>query len=227
MSSSRTVIWPIVHAERARLVDDLSELPADAWTTASLCPGWDVHEVLAHLVDSATTTRLRFVRRMVAARFDFDADNEIGIRRNRQPDPARTVDAMRAVVTATSTPPAAPATRLVEAFVHGEDIRRPLGITAVYPPAAVVEALRHQVATSVSMGGGKQRVRGMRLVVADTGDTIGTGGDTGDEVTGDGGTGDEVRGRAIDLLLAVSGRAVPADALDGRCAARLREGHCR
>lgn len=217
MSSSRTVIWPIVHAERARLVDDLSELPADAWTTASLCPGWDVHDVLAHLIDSATTTRLRFVRRMVAARFDFDADNEIGIRRNRQPDPARTVDAMRAFVTATSTPPAAPATRLVEAFVHGEDIRRPLGITAEYPPAAVVEALRHQVATSVSMGGGKQRVRGMRLVVADT----------GDEVTGDGGTGDEVRGRAIDLLLAVSGRAVPADALDGRGAARLREGHCR
>ncbi|ROZ82915.1 maleylpyruvate isomerase family mycothiol-dependent enzyme [Gordonia sp. OPL2] len=216
MSSSRTMIWPIVHAERARLVDDLSGLPTDAWATASLCPGWDVHDVLAHLVDSATTTRIGFVRRMISARFDFDADNELGIRRHRHADPAGTLDAMRAVVTATSTPPAAPATRLVEAFVHGEDIRRPLGITGGYPPAPVVEALRHQVATSVSMGGGKQRVRGMRLVVTETGETI-----------GDDAAGAEVRGRAIDLLLAVSGRAVSADAFDGPGAARLCVEHCR
>ncbi|MDL9945374.1 hypothetical protein QSJ19_07150 [Gordonia sp. ABSL11-1] len=124
---------------------------------------------------------------------------------------------MRAVITATSTPPAAPATRLVEAFVHGEDIRRPLGITGGYPPAPVVEALCHQVEASGLDGGGKRRVRGMRLVVTETGATIGD----------DDAAGAEVRSRAIDLLLAVSGRAVSADAFDGPGAARLCDEHGR
>ena len=87
MRSATLSVWPVVHAERARLVQDLTGLPGGAWSTPSLCPGWDVHDVLAHLVDSALATRLGFVRRMIAARFDFDADNEIGIRRERRADP--------------------------------------------------------------------------------------------------------------------------------------------
>lgn len=54
---SRREIWPVVHAERRRLVDALENVDEDAWATPSLCPGWDVHDVLAHLVDGARTTR--------------------------------------------------------------------------------------------------------------------------------------------------------------------------
>lgn len=193
--------WPIVHAERARLVDDLGSVPSAAWTTPSLCPGWDVHDVLAHLVDTARTSRIGFVTRMALARFDFDRMNDVGVQREKADDPNQTLDAMRSALHLTLTPPAPFATRFVEAFVHGEDIRRPLGIPGDYPVHAVSKALSHQAKTSAAMGGGRERIDGLRLVATDSGLTLGQG--------------PEVRGRAIDLLVAVSGRAVPADALDG------------
>lgn len=192
MGANTEQIWSVVHDERRRLVDDLADLTAAQWQTPSLCPGWTVHDVAAHLLDSASTTRLGFVRRMIKARFDFDRDNETGIARAKRADPAETLAAMRATINLTHTPPAAPATRLVEAFVHGDDIRRPLGIGEHYPPDAVASALAYQLKTKVSFGGGRERAAGIRLVATDTDFTWGSG--------------HEVRGRAVDLLLLVSGR---------------------
>ncbi len=200
-------VWPVVHAERSRLVDDLRGVPQDAWSTPSLCPGWTVHDVLAHLLDTAKTSRIDFIRRMILARFDFDGDNDIGIAREKRDDPAATLTAMQDAVPLTKTPPAPRATRLVEAFVHGEDIRRPLAIAADYPLDAVAAALMHQAKTSVAMGGGRQRVAGLRLVATDSGFELGDG--------------IAVTGRVIDLLLAASGRPLTDGSLDGPGAARL------
>jgi uncharacterized protein (TIGR03083 family) len=47
-------IWPVVHAERRALAADLADLSPEQWQTPSLCAGWSVHDVLAHMV--ATTT---------------------------------------------------------------------------------------------------------------------------------------------------------------------------
>ena len=91
--------------------------------------------------------------------------------------------------------------RLVEEVVHGEDVRRPLGITHDYPVAAVVPALEHQVRTKVSIGGGRERVAGVRLRASDA-----------DVVIGDG---PEVTGRLVSLLLAVSGRSTARADLGG------------
>ncbi|MUN63468.1 maleylpyruvate isomerase family mycothiol-dependent enzyme [Kocuria sediminis] len=202
-----TEIWPVVHAERQALARDLEHLPGPQWATPSLCPGWDVHDVLAHLVDDASTTRPGFLCRLAAAGLDFDRCNARGIARQRRADPRATLAAFRAVSDRTTSAPAAPATRLVEAFVHGEDIRRPLGIRRDYPPASVAEALRHQLRTSVRFGGGKERAHGVRLVATDAGLEAGTGPD--------------VRGTAVALLLAVSGRAVEQGELTGPGAAAL------
>jgi len=210
MSLNKADVWSFVHAERARLADDLAELPPEAWATGSLCPGWDVHDVLAHLVDTAKTSRIGFARRMILARLDFDGDNAIGIARERRVDPRQTVAALRAVVPLTLTPIAPRPTRLVEAIVHGEDIRRPLGIPASYPPDALTDALAYQVKAAVAMGGGRERVDGLRLVATDS--------------TFESGDGDVVRGSGVDLLLAVSGRAVDVGAFDGPGALRLSRG---
>ena len=192
MRVSPETVWPVVHEERRRLVADLSVLGEEQWGTPSLCTGWDVHDVVAHLVDSAKMTRLGFARRLIAARFDFDLDNERGVERERRHDPQETLRALADATELTRTPPANLTTRLVEAIVHGEDVRRPLGIRADYPTAAVLEALEYQLRTGVSMGGGKERAQGVRLVAEDAGTSWGVG--------------DEVRGSALDLLLAVSGR---------------------
>ena len=203
----RSRIWSAVHEERQALIDDLETLSPERWNTPSLCPGWDVHDVVAHLVDTARTTRLGFLGRMAAAGFDFDKDNAAGVAMERAEDPRRTLGKFRAVLSRTTGPPAPLATRLVEAFVHGEDIRRPLGIHREYPVMEVVEALKLQVATSTKMGGGRELVDGLRLVVSDAGLQHGQG--------------PEVRGCATALLLAVSGRPVGPDELSGPGVAEL------
>lgn len=196
-----SITWPVVRAERRALIEDLDNLTAEQWATPSLCPGWDVHDVLAHLVDTARTTKIGFMRTMIAAGFDFDKDNALGIERERRADPADTLLEFREVAWRSSGPPAPLATRLVEAFVHGEDIRRPLGLRRDYPGVAVLEALKNQVATSVKMGGGREFVKGLRLVATDVGYQFGKG--------------PELRGSALALLMAVSGRPVPSGDLSG------------
>ncbi|MDN5718134.1 MAG: maleylpyruvate isomerase family mycothiol-dependent enzyme, partial [Janibacter sp.] len=51
-----TDVWELVHAERAALADDLERLTDEQWREPSLCEGWSVHDVAAHLVDNARAT---------------------------------------------------------------------------------------------------------------------------------------------------------------------------
>ncbi|WP_253464921.1 maleylpyruvate isomerase family mycothiol-dependent enzyme [Paenarthrobacter sp. A20] len=200
-STSPSIVWPVVHEERRALIKDLEPLHPAQWKTPSLCPGWDVHDVLAHVIDSAKTTRLNFMSRMIASRMDFDRDNAVGVEREKTGDPAQTLVQLEAVLSRTSGPPAGLATRLVEAFVHGEDIRRPLGLHREYPAAHVATAIDYQMRTTTKMGGGKEIAAGWRWVATDTRFEYGDG--------------PTVEGPAIALLLAVSGRPVAESELSG------------
>lgn len=193
--------WALVHAERAALIHDLEGLDDDEWERASLCAGWTVHDVVAHLVDSARATRLGFVVGMARARFDFDRQNAHGVQRERGPSPHDTLDRLRQVATRRSTPPAPVDSRLVEEIVHGEDIRRVVGLTRDYPPEAVRRAIVLQARTSASFGGAKDIVARVRLVATDTDLSLGSG--------------PEVTGPAVSLLLAICGRRVALADLDG------------
>ncbi|MGF6835191.1 uncharacterized protein (TIGR03083 family) [Paenarthrobacter sp. TE4293] len=208
-STSHSIVWPVVHEERRALIQDLEPLHPAQWTTPSLCPAWDVHDVLAHVIDSAKTTRLNFVRRMIASRMDFDRDNAVGVEREKTIDPGSTLNQLKAVFSRTSGPPAGLASRLVEAFVHGEDIRRPLGIRRHYPAVHVATALDYQLRTTTRMGGGKEIAAGWRLVATDT--------------HFEHGDGPAVEGPAIALLLAVSGRPVAEKELSGPGATVFRQ----
>lgn len=207
MRADRFAVWELVHAERRRLIDDLDDLAPHAWGAPSLCEGWSVHDVLAHLLESAMTNRRSFVQSMVLARGDFHRANEQGIQRRRREDPRQTLAEFRRIQHETRTPPAHPATRLVEAYVHGEDIRRPLGIEGRCPSAGVRLALAHQLRTPVSFEGGRERAEGLRLLDTDSGMSWGRG--------------PEVSGSAIDLLLAVSGRTLRTGRFTGTGADQL------
>jgi uncharacterized protein (TIGR03083 family) len=185
-------IWPLVHAERQALIADLEGLTEDQWAQPSLCPGWTVHDAVAHLVDVAATTRIGFVLDMARAGFDFDRQNARGIDRARGASPSQTLQRLRKVTARTSTPPAPLDTRIVEEVVHGEDIRRPLGLHRTYPPKALERALRQQIRTSTRFGGAKELVTDVTLTATDQDLTIGTG--------------PEIRGTGLELLLACSGR---------------------
>lgn len=195
-----TDVWPLVHAERHALIAFLEGVDDTRWDTPSLCPGWRVRDVVAHQISTATVTRLGFVRGMISARFDFDRDNRNGLERELGPK-RHMLDRFRTVADRTSSPPAPLDTRLVEAVVHGEDIRRPLGTVGQYPVEAVERALRLQARTGSGMGGAKEHVAGLRLVADDADISIGDGA--------------LVTGPALSLLLAVSGRTVALAELSG------------
>ncbi|MER8266124.1 maleylpyruvate isomerase family mycothiol-dependent enzyme [Streptomyces griseus] len=194
-------IWRMVHAERAALIEDLARLEPGQWETPSLCAGWTVHDVAAHLVDTALTTRIGFVVGLARARFDFDLQNARGVERERGASPQETLERLRRVASRTTTPPAPLDTRLVEEVVHGEDIRRAVGPVRSYPLEAVVRALRLQARTPESFGGARETVATVRLTATDADLSIGEGPDA--------------TGPALSLLLAVSGRRQAVEELSG------------
>lgn len=200
-------VWQLVHAERAALIAALEKLDDQQWDEPSLCGTWTVRDVVAHLIDTAKTTQLGFVVGLARARFDFDRQNARGVDRERGGSPQETLQRFRDVAARTSTPPAPLDSRLVEAIVHGEDIRRALGSTGVYPIDAVVRSIRLQANTSASFGGAKELVARCRFTVTDADLSIGDG--------------PEVRGPALSLLLAVCGRRIALDDLDGPGVAEL------
>jgi len=194
-------VWSMVHAERAALIEDLEHLDEARWEEPSLCAGWTVHDVVAHLVDTARTTRLGFVVGLARARFDFDRQNARGVQRHRGASPQETLHRLREAAARRSTPPAPLDSRLVEEVVHGEDIRRPLGLIRAYQQEAVVRSLRLQARTPASFGGAKELVTRVRLTAADADVSVGHG--------------PEARGPVLSLLLAVSGRRVALADIEG------------
>ena len=199
-------VWTMVHAERASLIADLEHLDDEQWQQPSLCGDWTVHDVVAHLVDTARTTRAGFVLGLARARFDFDRQNARGVERERGASPQETLERLGMVASRRSTPPAPLDSRLVEAVVHGEDIRRPLGLRHSYPAEAVVRSLCHQARTPAAFGGARELLTRVTLTASDADVSIGAG--------------PEVSGTALSLLLAISGRRVALHDLDGPgCAA--------
>jgi uncharacterized protein (TIGR03083 family) len=167
-------IWPTIHAERRALADDLATLTPKQWATPSLCEGWTVHDVLAHQLSAAKMTPLKFIKNFYAARFNFDrfAGKQVAI--EGAGGPAATLAAFRAAQDRTNAPPGPKDTWLGEAFVHGEDIRRPLGIKRDYPLDQVARALAFY-AKSQAVIGSRKRVAGVTLKATDVDFQVGSG----------------------------------------------------
>jgi uncharacterized protein (TIGR03083 family) len=52
--------WPVIHAEREALADDLAALTDEQWAMPSLCGDWTVRQVLAHMTATARMTPVKF-----------------------------------------------------------------------------------------------------------------------------------------------------------------------
>lgn len=201
-------IWPTIHAERKALVDDLAGLTPEQWTTQSLCSEWNIHQVLAHQLSAAKMTPPKFFGKFAAAGFNFSKFAAKQVAVESVGGPAATLAAFRAAEPRETAPPGPKDTWLGEAFVHGEDIRRPLGITRAYPLPEVARAIA-LYAKSNAIIGGKTRVAGLTLKATDTDFSVGSG--------------PLVEGPAISLLLAASGRKSALDELSGPGVETLRE----
>jgi uncharacterized protein (TIGR03083 family) len=193
-------IWPIIHAERESLADDLAGLTAEQWAMPSLCREWAVHDVLAHLVSAAKMTPPRFLANFAAAGFNFNKFTAKQVAVEGAGGPAATLAAFRSAQSRTTAPPGPKETWLGEAIVHGEDIRRPLGLPHSYPLPAVTRALAFY-ASSNTIIGGKSRVAGLTMKATDTDFSVGSG--------------PLVEGPALSLVLAATGRKSALAELSG------------
>ena len=193
-------IWPTVHAERGALADDLTSLAPERWATPSLCGGWSVQDVLAHMTATATMTPPRFVAKMAAAGFRFPqmADREVA--RVGAGGPAGTLEQFRAAERSTSSPPGPKPSWLGETLVHAEDIRRPLGIRHDYPADAVTKVIDFYAGSNILIGG-KKRIQGVTLKATDANWSHGSG--------------PVVEGPAMALLMVTAGRCAALDDLTG------------
>jgi uncharacterized protein (TIGR03083 family) len=137
-----TKIWAHIDEQRADLADFLDILSAEQWKTPSLCPGWTVREVAAHVTQS-TTNWGRLVLELARSGFRFNAVT-LRMARDDQRTPEEITAALRAMVGGRRKPPGtSTADPLMDVLVHGQDIAIPLGVERVMPvPAAVVAAER-------------------------------------------------------------------------------------
>jgi uncharacterized protein (TIGR03083 family) len=200
-------IWPTIAAERGALAGDLADLTPAQWETPSLCAGWTVRDIVAHLSATASLNPATFFVGVAKARFNFDKFANDQIAKHRGADPVATLAEFRGLQNSTSAPPGPKTSWLGEVVVHGADVRRPLGIPHTYPLGAVREVADFYKGSNMLLGS-KNRVAGLALSATDH--------------DWQHGQGEAVEGPLLSLLLAMTGRAAACDDLVGPGVPTLR-----
>ncbi len=195
MGLSRSEIWAFVHGERRTLAAVLATLSAEEWAAESLCSGWTVKDVAAHVIAHPEVRLRTAVPGLIQARgnyaeFVYNQGKRVS---NRLTDEIvadfTRLDGSRGRPTGTPVRFA-----LIEILVHTQDIVVPLGKVHAMPPIAAACAADLVRRLAASMGV-KQKVSGVRLAATD--------------VEWSAGKGPLVQGPIQQLLLALAGR--PAD----------------
>jgi uncharacterized protein (TIGR03083 family) len=199
-------VQPLVARSYSALADVLDRLPASEWDTPSLCEGWRVREVVAHLTMPARYDEESFMTELRADGFDFTKlSNRIASRDATLP-PDELVANLRSDVLQGWTPPGGGSHgALNHVVIHGLDVTLPLGRSRT----ASDEAMRI-VLDDLTVGGGHEH-----FGVAIGGRTL-----RATDLDWSYGSGPELSGTAEDLALAVCGRTVPPGRLHGDPLAR-------
>ncbi|SDF55155.1 TIGR03083 family protein [Blastococcus aurantiacus] len=204
-----TAAWTTVAAERRALADLLDGLSPEQWATPSLCAGWTVRHVAAHLMAGPTGSWTGFLRAMVRARGSFDRANHLLADDRARLPTATLVADLREKAGDRFTPPGldwhAPLTDLL---VHRLDITVPLGLDHGRSPdpwADVLDLLVSKKASPAFLPRGLPR-----LTWAAT------------DIDWSRGSGPRVEGPAEALALAVTRRPVHLDQLTGPGSDELR-----
>jgi len=199
--------WPFIHSERKALVADLEGLTEQQWATPSLCEGWSVRDVVAHMTAEAKLSAGGFFGSLIASGFRFESVQAKGIAAEQGTDGADTLNRFREVLTSTTKPPGPVDAMLCEVIVHSEDIRRPLGIAQDYPAEWSTRGADFYRGSNLIIGG-KKRAAGLTFRATDAEWSAGSG--------------PEVVGPATSLLLAISGRSAALADLSGEGVETLR-----
>lgn len=158
-----TSIPDLVSEERNRLIATLTGLTEQQWPMPSLCAGWTVRDVTAHLLMPYEFSVPAFLGKMVGACFSFDRLADRWARRDR-----RSGQELIAALAATdgakfNVPGAGEAAPFSHILAHSEDIRHPLGI----PSESNLES-SNIVLTQLARFANSDLVDGVRFQSTDT-----------------------------------------------------------
>ena len=167
--------WQHVENARRELADDLEPLEEGEWDKPSLCAQWRVRDVVAHLLDG---TEIRMAGLMLGvARNRFNVNRYLAneAKRGGACSPSVLLERLRASAPSRAHPPfLKPITTLIDVTIHGQDIRRPLGIRRPLPE----ERARLVLDTLKTIGypfNAKKRAAGLTLRATDMGWSHGEG----------------------------------------------------
>ena len=188
--------------ERRSLADLFSELTGEQQSAESLCSGWSVHDVAAHLIVPLEVGIPRFALTMLACRGSFDRANMRLARKQARRPFNEITEVLRSKAESRFTPPGAgPEMPLTDLLVHGLDISWPLRLTREVPGERLEKALTFLTATAARGLVPEGRLRDLRFEA--------------DDIDWAHGSGPAVRGSADALLLAITGRTAALASLSG------------
>jgi uncharacterized protein (TIGR03083 family) len=197
-----------IRHERAALATDLETVDEAAWATPSLCPGWTVRDVVAHMTALARMTPPMFVQKLVSSGLRPSRLQARDIAIEKGGSVEETLARFRRVLSTKSRVRAVPdRIALGETLIHAEDVRRPLGNAHDYPLRGLVIVADAYKGSNL-VAGSKRRISGLSLRATDL-----------DWSTGSGPT---VSGPMLSLLMAMAGRRAACDDLTGEGVELLR-----
>lgn len=202
-------IFAAVANERHRVASLLDDLDDAQLATPSLCAGWDVQTVAAHIVSTVTAGTSTFLRLALRRRSMARAIDELARRGARLPAAEIAASLHRCADRPISPPLFGPVGPLADILVHGGDIRIPLGLP--FQPDPELAALAMDFLTGmwpfgfVPVG----RLRGVSLRATDVSRVWRSGA--------------EIRGPVSALMMAACGRNALLGLLEGPGLPRLSQ----
>ena len=203
-------IRDMIAAQRAELAEVLAGLPAPGWDDPTLCAGWRVREVVAHITMPFRFSGRRFAFELAKSRGRF---NVMAVRVARRDaaamSPADLAGALRSNIGHPWKPPGGGFTgALSHDLIHGLDITVPLGLDRPVPEERLRLVLPGSLTDrSVKFFG--TDLDGIELRASDMDWTLGSG--------------TPLEGTAADLLLVLCGRTLPPGRLTGEAGTRFTQ----
>ncbi|MFI0408309.1 maleylpyruvate isomerase family mycothiol-dependent enzyme [Actinomadura sp. 3N508] len=199
---------PLARDERAELAAFLETLTPEQWEAPSLCAGWRVRDVVAHMISYEDLGVRELAGRIAQGRFTVSRTNAVGVAGAGTRTPEELLAMLRRRLQPTGlTAGLSGLIALTDGVIHHQDIRRPLGRSREIPAERLLPALRGALRSPAI--GGFWRARGVRLVATDLDWSRGSGPD--------------VRGPAEALLMVIAGRRGIVPELSGPGRQRLAD----
>ena len=187
-------------AERRDLTDLLDTLTPEQWCQPSLCEGWTVRDVVAHLISYEELGPFGLVGAVLRTGFRPGRLNASRLDAYRGHRPQQLTQVLRSHLTPRGlTAGFGGRIGLTDCVIHHQDIRRPLGLPRDVPAERLREALDFSFRAPVLPS--RRNAADLRLVATDL-----------DWRRGDG---PRIEGSGEALLMALAGRAKPLEELEG------------